>query len=490
MNQTTFALRMGHEIHHRLLWFEKLRFLAAGGLVVTSLIGPRFGFPTLWPSLLIAGVFVAAYNLVFLAILRGTRAGGHSHAFLRMCVISQITLDLATLLIVVHLTGGMYSPVLLFFILHMAIGTTMLKVRTMYTIAAGACLGVFGLHLAESLGLLVHRPLTPDIVYGRGADLNVIPVLVAVFGTVYLAGTVTRRSRKRGVQLLEATIQLDHRTAELNRVVEKIQEVERTKSHYMRISAHQLRSPLGTIKTSLEVLTKGFADPTSARGQKLLNGAVERADGLLAIVTDLLELAKIREGQAKAPWSRHVNISQLLNGVLESLKPAAQSREVSLIPHMGDPAALNWGVPPDLCFAFENLIQNAIKYSRHGGEVNVTLRSTSERVTIEVADNGIGIPAELQADVFLEFVRAPNAKRHTREGTGLGLPIAKEVVVIHGGNISLVSRDGEGTTITLELPLHNQPPTGEGILDEMRGVERPSETVPTAGSGAVGDALG
>ncbi len=475
MSPTTFALRLGYELHERLLWFGKLRWVAVGGLVVASSLGPRFGFPTLWPNLMIVAGFVAVYNLVLWRILRRAGSNGRSHSFLRTCAIGQVVLDLATLLVLVHLTGGLLSPVPVFFIFHMAIGTTMLSVRTMYAIAAGLCLGVFGLYLAESVGTLAHRPMTADMVYGRATDLRVITVLVAVFGTVYLAGTVTRRARRRGIQLLDATMRLDARTADLNRVVSKVQELEKTKSHYMRISAHQLRSPLGTVKTSLEVLTMGFVDPATERGRRLLNGAVERVDGLLAIVTDLLELAKIREGQAKAPWSRHVNITQLLSGVMESLKPAAKVREIRLVPHMGEPAALDWGVPPDLIFAFENLIQNAIKYSRHGGIVQVRMHSSGGQATLEVIDQGIGIPDELQADVFLEFVRAPNAKRHSREGTGLGLSIVREVVLIHGGSISLESKEEEGSTFKIELPLRNQPLTGMGGIDEWAKVAPPAE---------------
>jgi signal transduction histidine kinase len=229
----------------------------------------------------------------------------------------------------------------------------------------------------------------------------------------------------------------------------------------MRISAHQLRSPLGTVKTSLQVLLDGWVDPTTERGRRLLAGASERVDDLLAIVNDLLELAKMREGHTQAPWTRQVFLNQLLADIFDAMEPAATQRDIELVPDIEGAAVLRWGVPPDLVFAFENLVQNAIKYSRPGGEVRVRLRLFAGNARIQVIDQGIGIPAESLEDIFQEFVRAPNAKRFDNNGTGLGLSIVHEAITMHGGTISVRSALDQGTTFTVVLPLGHVP-------DEMR----------------------
>jgi signal transduction histidine kinase len=379
-------------------------------------------------------------------------------SYLQAYAISQIALDVLALLVTVYFTGGLRSPVLCFFVFHMAIGTMLLSVRTMYAIAAITSASIFTLYLLEEYHLLPHRPLAPaGIADSLTADLNMVTVMVAVFGTVYLTGTVTRRFKRRTIELLETTIQLGDRTRELERVLGEIQELERRKSHYMRISAHHLRSPLGTIKTSLQVLDRGLADASSERGQKLLKGAVERADGLLAIVNDLLELAKIREGQAKAPWTRHVSVNQIVREVLQRIRPFAEKRKVRLHHDLTDAATLDWGVPPDLQYAIENIVNNAIKYSKAGGDVRIAVKRRNGKAVLTVTDQGIGIPPDLVDDVFLEFVRAPNAKHHTGEGTGLGLSIVKEVIEKHGGTITLQSDEG-GTTASIAFVLANQPP--------------------------------
>jgi len=262
---------------------------------------------------------------------------------------------------------------------------------------------------------------------------------------------------RTSIGLSETAGILQQRSEELRRVVKEMEDLERRKSHYMRISAHQLRSPLGTIRTSLQVLTEGFVDPSSDRGRRLLNGAVERTDDLLATVNDLLELAKIREGRRRAPWRQEIMLNQLLADLLNSLSAAAGDRGIELIPEFQGVAVLDWGVPPDLIHAFENLIYNAIKYSHPGGKVTVRLETGDEYALVRVIDRGIGIPEELLDEVFFEFVRAPNAKRHATEGTGLGLAIVREVVEAHGGVVAVEAPAGEGTTFRARLPLHHVP---------------------------------
>jgi signal transduction histidine kinase len=381
------------------------------------------------------------------------------------CII-EILLDLAVLLGIVQITGGTASPLLPFFVFHMAIGTAMLATRTMYVIAAAAWLGALALYGAEVLNILPAHPTGPVLpVRSPAPELNLAALATIVFATVYLTDAVKKRSESyRHI----ADFVREEGRRKLERALQEISDLESRKSHYMRISAHQLRSPLGTVKTSLQVLTKGYADPASERGSKLIKGAVERVDDLLAIVNDLLDLAKIREGKEKALWTRNVDIGDLVDEVIESLRPLAESGKMQLFLDVKGEAVLQWGVPRDLYFAFESLIQNAIKYSDPGGEVRVAVNANQEEVTLSVADQGIGIPEDLQSDVFLEFIRAPNAKQHASQGTGLGLAIVRASVEQHGGVIALASQEGIGSTFTVRLPKEHSPPVGllDSLIDE------------------------
>ena len=462
MHTTPFSYIFASELHERLRWFGTLRWIAAAALGLLSVVGPLVGFPAVWPSLALVAGAVGAYNLWFQVRLGRTDAQpGESYGELRRCAIRQMAADLAALLVTVHFTGGWASPVLPFVVFHMAIGTIMLATRIMYGIAAATCAAALALFTLERSGWLPGASLQPGAAALIGSwQVSAALLATLVFGVIYLTDSVTSRFKHRSMQLHRTSHQLRERKEELQRLLEVKDELERQKSHYMRISAHQLRSPLATVKTTLQVLIDGYVDPATADGRQLLVGAGRRVEELILIVNDLLELAKMREGRAKAPWCRNVGISQILADIFDAKDPFAKENRVNLVPTFITERAvvLDWAVPPDLVYAFENLIHNAIKYSKpEGGTVTVSQRVEGGIVTIVVEDDGIGIPAELCEQVFLEFVRAPNAKRRTAEGTGLGLSIVREAIQMHGGTVEVASQEGVGSVFTVRLPLHRTP---------------------------------
>jgi signal transduction histidine kinase len=469
--EAPFSYIFASELLGRLRWFARLRWLAAGALALASLAAPQLRVAVAMAPLAALAVIVAGYNVVFQHRLRRLSEAEQPYANLRSVAILHMMTDLAALLAVVHFTGGCRSPVLPFIVFHMAIGTIMISTRTMYLIAAASCSATVALFVAEHLGLLASH--VGSVVANDGGTLacalNGAMLVVLLFGVVYLTDSVTSRFKQRNIALFRTSEKLRMRGEDLQRLLAEREESERKKSHYMRISAHQLRSPLGTIKTSLQVLVDGYLDPASDAGRQLLAGASDRVDDLLAIVNDLLELAKMREGRAKAPWTRNVYINQVIADIFDTMTPLAQERSVTLEPDLRGVALLDWGVPPDLVYVFENLIHNAIIYSHEGGTVRVSLAVDAGVATVVVTDEGIGIPDELHDDVFLEFVRAPNAKEHVAEGTGLGLAIVKEGVEMHGGKVVVHSAVGEGTRFIVRLPLHYRPPEVEDRVSGFSG---------------------
>ncbi len=450
VKEVPFSTIFAPELYSRLLWFVRLRWLAAIGLVLASLLGGRVGFPDAWPNLFLVAAFILVYNLIFSTQLRRRGAGEYTN--LRWWAIAQMAMDLAALTVTVHFTGGMHSPALPFFAFHMAIGTIMIRTRIMFLVATGTCLVITCQYLLWRSGVVV-----PDAIEASSVHITPLMLVVLVFGMVYVTDSVTSRFKDHSIELNRTSEALRERSAELQGLLEVKEDLEKQKSHYLRISAHQLRSPLGTIKTSLQVILDGYLDPSSERGRRLLEGTADRVVDLLAIVNDLLELAKMREGRAKAPWTRQVYLNQVLADIFDALEPFASQRQVKMVPEMVGVAVLTWGVPPDLVYAFENLVHNAIKYSNPGGEVSVQLRVKDGIATVKVRDQGIGIPRTLLSDVFLEFVRAPNAKRFTSEGTGLGLSIVRQAIRGHGGEVTVESSEGAGTQFCVTMPLDYVP---------------------------------
>jgi signal transduction histidine kinase len=445
------------ELVDRLTWFVRLRWGAALALALGSLLGPVIGLPRLWPDLAILALVLVAYNQYCRMRLR--HAARPDARNLRVSALMQIALDLMALLVVVHCTGDLASPLLPFFGFHMAIGTILVSTEWMYMAAGLISLTAFSLQVA---GVWSIPTLAPAVAAVPATDVVSALALLAfvgfLFGIVYLTGSVSDRLKQRNQELREASKALEERSVELQRLLGELADLERRKSHYMRISAHQLRSPLGTVRTSLDVLTSGLVDLASARGQRLMRGAAERVDGLLLIVNGLLDLAKVREGRLRAPWTRDVNLNQLIADILDALTPYSDERGVVVETDFAGRAVLEWGVPPDLVHAFENLIHNAIKYSFRDGTVTVRLVIQGESVVVFVEDHGIGVPGEFRDQLFLEFVRAPNARHHAPVGTGLGLALVREVASNHGGRAVLDDTDGPGSIFRLELPLRRTPP--------------------------------
>ena len=431
------------ELHERLRWFVRLRWSAAGGLVVVAARARALGAEGGWQQAWIVAVPVAGYNTVFHAIMRA-REHDRDVGWLTRCTILQITLDLTALLGLVALTGGSDSPFVAFFVLHMVIGSMMLSGRTMAAVATALWFACVAL-VAANAGTWAAVAGEPAVRLG---------LLGALLGlSVYLTENVAARLKERGVALYQLAEELGAKKVELESALAEMRRVEERKSKFMLLSAHQLRSPLGTVKAGLDAVRQGFVDARSERGARLLDGANARVEDLLRIVGDLMELAKVREGGKRAPWAANVLVKQILMDILDALQPLADDRGVTLVAELPVNGHLERGVPPDLVYAFENLIQNAIKYSNRGGAVTVSLAEDGNDVVVVVRDEGIGIPAAFLANLFGEFSRAPNAKRHTPEGTGLGLAIVKEVIETHGGTVTAESVEGRGTTMRVRLPL-------------------------------------
>jgi signal transduction histidine kinase len=227
---------------------------------------------------------------------------------------------------------------------------------------------------------------------------------------------------------------------------------ELNKAWFLEKTAHQLRSPLYAIDTMLKTLRRGYLRSDPAAQEKMLGRCEQRIANLSELINDLLDLGLKRMDLSKTTM-QPVNVKDLLQTVVNLYQPKAAAKQLDLS------YSLPETVPPVMAEAkmidelINNLISNAIKYTPAGGRVLVRLVSeSSNRLRLEVADTGIGIPDEEIPRLFTEFFRAENAKTHTEEGTGLGLVIVKEILDRLRGTVSVTSKLGEGTCITCFLP--------------------------------------
>ena len=231
-----------------------------------------------------------------------------------------------------------------------------------------------------------------------------------------------------------------------DRLMERLERSFEQQSRFVSDAAHELRTPLATLRTNLEsVLSTPHATLADYRE---MAGALERAlERLERLVSDLLLLARGEKDFRPEP----VYLEVLIGDVLQELEPVAQSHQVSLRWHSTDEVVVQADASL-LAQAISNLVRNGIHYNHRGGSVTVTAHCAADAVVIRVADTGIGIAPEEQSRIFERFYRVDPSRTRHRGGSGLGLSIAAHIVQLHGGHIQVESTPGTGSIFTIWLP--------------------------------------
>ncbi|WP_318242084.1 sensor histidine kinase [Arthrobacter gallicola] len=223
---------------------------------------------------------------------------------------------------------------------------------------------------------------------------------------------------------------------------------EEMRNDFVANVSHELKTPVGAISLLAEAIDGAAADEEAVRRfAKRMNKEAVR---LAALVQDIIELSRL-QGADMVDHAEPVDINELVSHAVEANRLPAENRNITLV--VGGTAENPvFADGPMLTTAFRNLIDNAIRYSPEGSQVGVGIRSRDGLAQITVTDRGPGIPAEDQERVFERFYRLDSARSRNTGGNGLGLSIVKHVVSNHGGEVSLWSQPGQGSTFTVRLP--------------------------------------
>jgi two-component system, OmpR family, phosphate regulon sensor histidine kinase PhoR len=236
------------------------------------------------------------------------------------------------------------------------------------------------------------------------------------------------------------------------RDITELKELDKAKSTFVSMVAHELRAPLAAIEGYLDVILDGVGVEDPQKINKILDRSRERTRGLLALINDLLAISRMQGGRVSREKER-LQLSSLLREVVELMKGEALDRQVELIAEWPEELPLISANREDLTRVFTNLVDNAIKYNRPGGKVFVRARANDAFIHVEVQDTGIGIPKEEREKIFDEFYRVKSKETQRISGTGLGLCIAKRILEAHNGEIEVESQMNVGSTFRVLLPL-------------------------------------
>jgi signal transduction histidine kinase len=234
---------------------------------------------------------------------------------------------------------------------------------------------------------------------------------------------------------------------------EAVQHLEEAKRKFVLLVTHELRSPVGVVRSLLRTLSGGYAGELSDLQADMLNRALRRTEFLQTLIDDLLNLAAGKTGLRMAQEAATVDLVDVLNTIHDRYRVPSEEKGIDLELQVdGEGPLLVLANSDEIDRAITNLVSNAVKYTPTGGRVRITLTDQGRTVLLTISDTGIGIPEEALPHLFEEFYRAPNAKAQVKQGTGLGLVITRDIVNRHGGTIHVTSTIGEGTTFSILLP--------------------------------------
>jgi len=227
-------------------------------------------------------------------------------------------------------------------------------------------------------------------------------------------------------------------------------QLDRMKTDFVNLVAHELRSPLVSIRQLNHVLFEGLAGPLQGKQKDFVGRGLKKIDALLDLINDLLNVAKLEEGW---PLKEVVplDIRQVIEDTCVLMESRAKERGVVLTHFCEDLDPVE-ADPKSIEEIFNNLVSNAINYSPEGGQIIVTAKAQGDRLEITVKDTGVGIPPEELPKVFNKFYRIKHPGTRDVTGTGLGLSIVKKVVESLQGTINVESIPNKGTTFQILLP--------------------------------------
>jgi two-component system, sensor histidine kinase and response regulator len=264
------------------------------------------------------------------------------------------------------------------------------------------------------------------------------------------AGGVDYITKPFQIREVLARVQSHITVAQQRREIERLSTL---KDELVRVVSHDLTNPISIIQGYIDLMYEEVAacGPTGEMLQEWMRSITHAADHMLSIVSDLLDLARIEEG---IPLSREpVLLLEMLRSDLAMFYILAQDKQITLVPNFPDAEITVHLDRTRFRQVAHNLLSNAIKYTPEGGHIRVSVQADTDQVVLRFQDDGFGIPAEDLPHIFDKFYRVQSEKHLRAKGTGLGLAVTQGIVQQHGGNITVESESGVGTTFSITLPL-------------------------------------
>ena len=440
-------------IRVRNLWFIRLRYFAVFILIGFLLIGELLLDFRLSSDQISVMIGISILILIYNVIIHKTRnrIGCEPDKFNCLDIsLIQMMLDLVVLMVLVYFTGTIDSPLYMLFIFHMIIGSLILPGNIIYVIAALVSAVFSSLVLLERFDVLNKHIIQGLFAGERNHTLQHDIVFIVIFTfmlffSVYIANKITRQLYKREQQLRLS--------------LEKLNESEIAKQKYTIGIVHEIKTPINAVMSILELIHHNIIGPVSNIVDEKIVRAEARTQEALQLINNVLRISKLKLLEVKP--SDEINIKEFITYLIDSQEESLKEKNIKVI--FEDRRANPRSIKTDkvlLELAISNILTNSIKYGNFYGRIELILADKDDKLFIEIADDGIGIPEKEIHKIFDQFYRASNIDKAIHEGSGLGLSLVKEIVEKLGGKINVISpsrmsEEGKpGTSFEINLPYH------------------------------------
>ncbi|HMI09189.1 MAG TPA: ATP-binding protein [Candidatus Saccharimonadales bacterium] len=284
-----------------------------------------------------------------------------------------------------------------------------------------------------------------------------------------LALGIQNTLRFEEIQSFNVTLQakVNEATSQLRRTNTELRRLDEAKDEFVSMASHQLRTPLTSVKGYLSMVLEGDAGKISDTQKKLLGEAFTSSERMVHLINDFLNVSRLQTGKFMLE-SRALNLAKIVGQEVDSLQSTAGAHALKLRYRMPSHFPILYIDESKIRQVVMNFIDNSIYYSKEDSTITVTLEIEDSEAVLKVHDTGIGVPEAEQVHIFTKFFRAANARRQRPDGTGVGLFLAKKVIVAHGGSMVFESTESEGSTFGFRLPIKKLSTAPADDTDELK----------------------
>jgi signal transduction histidine kinase len=350
---------------------------------------------------------------------------------------------------------------------------TLQKLLQVHNIAVVARLTADSSQSRTDIGYLILGPKKSGNAYS-GQDLKVIEII-----TNELVIAVQNALRFEQIEHFNITLQakVDEATKKLRKANEKLKELDETKDDFISMASHQLRTPLTSVKGYISMIMEGDAGKVTHMQREMLGQAFFSSQRMVYLIADLLNVSRLKTGKFVIE-ATPVNLATVVGEELGQLEETAAARSLTLTYDKPKDFPLLMLDEVKIRQVIMNFVDNAIYYTPSKGRIDVQLLDKGPTVELRVTDDGIGVPKSEQPHLFTKFYRAGNARKARPDGTGLGLFMAKKVVVAQDGSIVFESKEGKGSTFGFIFSKHKLTPPKSAVQPTPDTTEKPAVKKP------------